>query len=724
MAGMDKPTGSDAEQRRQAEARARGSDQLAPEQLEGLSPEATRQMLHELRVHQIELGMQNEELRRAQVEIEVARTQYFDLYDLAPVGYCTVDQQGMVLQANLTAATLLGLSRTTLVKQPLSQFILEADQDSYYLCRKQLLATGQRQQCELRMVVNDGAALWVQLVATLAHDADGADLMRVVLNDIGDRKLMQAAMQESEQRYRTLVRWSPEVIVIVRHGNIVFANPAAVELFGARSGQALLGQPAIERVDPEFHALVQARTLGQRATHSAAPMIEVVMRKLDGSAIGVEVQSIWIDYDGQAAIQVAMHDVTERVRLARELRERNIALERATAVAQQANRAKSNFLSSLSHELRTPLSAMLGFAQLIDAGTPAPTPAQKRSLDQILLAGWHLLELINEILDLALIESGKLALALEPVALADVLRECRDMVEPQAQECDVSLLFPRPDIGYFVQADRTRMRQVLINLLSNAIKYNRSGGAVVADCSIVFPTQLRIRVSDTGAGLAPDQLAQLFEPFNRLGQEASAVPGTGIGLVVCKRLVEAMGGSIGVESTPGKGSVFWVDMPLAAQAQAAPAGVAGSAQATALAPADAPPRSVLYVEDNDANLMLIEDLIARRPELRFLSARDGTSGVAMAREHLPDVVLMDVHLPDISGVDAMKMLRADPVTAHIPVIALSANAMARDIAIGLEAGFIHYLTKPIKVVRFMDVLDQALNSPRTAVARASGKEQA
>ncbi len=724
MVGMDKPTGSDAELRRLAEARARGTDQLAPDQLEGLSPEATRQMLHELRVHQIELEMQNEELRRAQIELEVARTQYFDLYDLAPVGYCSVDQQGMVLQANLTAATLLGVSRIALVKQPLSRLIFEADQDSYYLCRKQLLATGQPQRCELRMVTSDGAALWVQLVATLAHDTDGADLMRVVLNDIGDRKLMQAAMQESEQRYRTLVEWSPEAIVIVRQGNMVFANPSAVALFGARSAQALLGRPAIERVDPEFHALVQARILGQRLTHDAAPMIEVVMRKLDGSAIDVEVQGIWIVYDGQAAIQVAMHDVTERVHLARELRQRNIALERATSVAQQANRAKSNFLSSMSHELRTPLSAMLGFAQLIDAGKPAPTPAQKRSLDQILLAGWHLLELINEILDLALIESGKLALALEPVALADVLRECRDMVEPQAQKRDVSLLFPRPDVGYFVSADRTRMRQVLINLLSNAIKYNRSSGAVVADCSIVVPGQLRIRVSDTGAGLAPAQLAQLFQPFNRLGQEASAVPGTGIGLVVCKRLVEAMGGSIGVESTPGKGSVFWVDMPLATQAQAAPAGVAGSAQATALQPADAPPRSVLYVEDNDANLMLIEDMIARRPELRFLSARDGTSGIAMAREHLPDVVLMDVHLPDISGVDAMKILRADAATAHIPVIALSANAMARDIEIGLEAGFIHYLTKPIKVLQFMDVLDQALNSQRKAAGRASGKEQA
>ncbi len=245
-----------------------------------------------------------------------------------------------------------------------------------------------------------------------------------------------------------------------------------------------------------------------------------------------------------------------------------LELQKAMAVAEKANLAKSDFLSSMSHELRTPLSAILGFAQLIESGSPAPTVAQKRSVDQILQAGWYLLDLINEILDLALIESGKLSLSLEPISLAVVMHECRAMIEPQAQKRGISVAFPQLAIPYFVQADRTRVKQVLINLLSNAIKYNRAGGTVVVECVASAPRDASASASaDTGAGLAPEHLAQLFQPFNRLGQEANTEEGTGIGLVVSKRLVELMGGVIGVESTVGEGSVFWVELKLTAAPQ-------------------------------------------------------------------------------------------------------------------------------------------------------------
>jgi PAS domain S-box-containing protein len=237
-----------------------------------------------------------------------------------------------------------------------------------------------------------------------------------------------------------------------------------------------------------------------------------------------------------------------------------VELKQAMAVAERANLAKSDFLSSMSHELRTPLSAILGFAQLIESGTPAPTVSQRRSIDQILQAGWYLLELINEILDLALIESGKLSLSLEPISLAEVMLECQAMIEPQAHKRRISVSFPRFDVPYHVKADRTRVKQVLINLLSNAIKYNRAGGSVTVDCTTGAPGRIRIRVEDTGEGLTPDQVAQLFQPFNRLGQEATAEEGTGIGLVVSKRLIEWMGGVIGVESTVGNGSVFWIEL--------------------------------------------------------------------------------------------------------------------------------------------------------------------
>jgi signal transduction histidine kinase/AmiR/NasT family two-component response regulator len=393
-------------------------------------------------------------------------------------------------------------------------------------------------------------------------------------------------------------------------------------------------------------------------------------------------------------------------------------LNKAMAVAEKANLAKSDFLSSMSHELRTPLSAILGFAQLMESGSPLPTPSQKRSIDQILKAGWYLLELINEILDLALIESGKLPLSLEPISLTEVVHECQAMIEPQAQKRDIRMTFPQFELPYFVKADRTRVKQVLINLLSNAVKYNKVGGTVVVDCIARTPGRIRICVKDTGEGLTPNKVTQLFQPFNRLGKEAGIEEGTGIGLMVSKRLVELMKGEIGVESTIGVGSVFWIELNLTAEPQPA-AAAEPAAVAQAQVHADGLLRTLLYVEDNPANLMLVEDLIARRPDLRLLSAMDGNRGIEIARASRPDVILMDINLPGISGIQALKILRADPATAHIPVVALSANAIPRDIEKGLAAGFFRYLTKPIKVNQFMDALDVALKFAKTESARTS-----
>jgi signal transduction histidine kinase/ActR/RegA family two-component response regulator len=400
-----------------------------------------------------------------------------------------------------------------------------------------------------------------------------------------------------------------------------------------------------------------------------------------------------------------------------------LALNKAMAVAEKANLAKSDFLSSMSHELRTPLSAILGFAQLMESGTPSPTASQKRSIDQILQAGWYLLELINEILDLALIESGKLSLSLEPVSLAEVMHECQDMIEPQAQKRGISVAFPQFEIPYFVNADRTRVKQVFINLLSNAIKYNKVGGTVVVDHITSIPGRIRICVRDSGEGLTADKLTQLFQPFNRLGQEANGEEGTGIGLVTTKRLIELMGGVIGAESTVGTGSVFWIELNLTTERQSAGGVAASLAVADTQVQANAKLRTLLYVEDNPANLMLIEDLIARRPDIRLLSARDGNRGVEIARASHPDVILMDINLPGISGLKALRILADDPATAHIPVIALSANAIPRDIEKGLEAGFFRYLTKPIKVNEFMETLDVALDFAKTQPAVANGGNQ-
>ena len=274
----------------------------------------------------------------------------------------------------------------------------------------------------------------------------------------------------------------------------------------------------------------------------------------------------------------------------------------------------------------------------------------------------------------------------------------------------IRMTFPPLDAPCFVAADRTRLKQVLINLLSNAIKYNRAGGAVVVDCAGSTRLRVRLNVRDNGAGLTPEKLAQLFQPFNRLGQEHGIEQGTGIGLVMSKRLVELMGGVLAVESTVGVGSVFSWEL----DAAVAPVLEAGAAEPAAAdspqAQPDAPPRTLLYVEDNPANLKLVEQLIARRPNIRLLSATDGNMGIQLARAHQPDVILMDINLPGISGIEALKILHEDASTKHIPVVALSANAMPQDVERGKAVGFFSYLTKPIKVKGFTDALDAALAS--------------
>jgi len=477
----------------------------------------------------------------------------------------------------------------------------------------------------------------------------------------------------------------------------------------ARELSLELGTP----IAPGFQALAY------KASHGIEDSYALTYIRKDGSRFPALVSVTALRDEGGGIIGYLLIGTDNSVRTRIES-ERNEAM----AAAENANRAKSDFLSGMSHELRTPLNAILGFAQLMASGSPPPTLAQQRDLEQILKAGWYLLELINEILDLALIESGKVTLSREPVSLAEVMLECRAMIEPQAQRRGLSMTFPTFEVPCFVKADRTRVKQVLINLLFNAVKYNSPGGSVAVECTPHPPGSIRIGVRDTGPGLAPAQLAQLFQPFNRLGREAGAEEGTGIGLVVTKRLVGLMGGAIGVESTVGVGSVFWIELSLTSAPELAAREAARAAQLPPQAREGAPPRVLLYVEDNPANLELVEQLVARRADLRMLSATDGTQGVDIARSFLPEVILMDINLPGLSGIEAMQILRADPSTAHIPVIALSANAVPRDVEKGLESGFFSYLTKPIKVDRFMEALDVALRATPAAPGPSAPKTEA
>jgi PAS domain S-box-containing protein len=568
---------------------------------------------------------------------------------------------------------------------------------------------------ELTYIRKDGSRFpAVVSVTALRDDLGGIIGYLLIGTDNTARKQVEAEQKQLDQRLRdqqfytrSLIESNIDALMTTDPAGIITDVNKQTEALTGCTRDELIGAPFKNYfTDPDLAEAGIKRVLsGNKVTD-----YELTARARDGKETVVSYNATTF-HDRDRKLQgvfAAARDVTERKRFEGRLQENNIELERAKAAAEKANLAKSDFLSSMSHELRSPLNAILGFAQLISSDSPPPTPSQTASIDQILHAGWYLLQLINEILDLAQIESGKLALSREPTSLAEVMLECRAMIEPQGQKKGIRMTFPPTGYPYFVDADRTRLKQVLINLLSNAIKYNQTNGTVVVDYSLTTPTRIRVSVRDTGAGLPPDMLQQLFQPFNRLGQERSTEEGTGIGLVMSKRLVELMGGVIGVESTVGQGSVFWFELNSSAEPQLGADAAKSPAITGAQARQDAPLRTLLYVEDNPANLKLVEQLIARRPDMRLLSAKDGNTGIELARAHQPEVILMDINLPGISGIEALKILREDPATAHIPVVALSANAMPRDIEKGLQAGFFRYLTKPIKVTEFMETLEGAL----------------
>jgi PAS domain S-box-containing protein len=580
---------------------------------------------------------------------------------------------------------------------------------------------------ELTYIRQDGSRFPAVVSVTALRDDQGAIIGYLLIGtDNSARKQVEAEQMKLDQRLRDQQFYTRSLIES-NIDAIMTTDPAGIITDVNKQMEALTGCTRDELIGAPFKGYFTdpgraEAGIKQVLREKKITNYELTACAWDGKTTVVSLNATTF-YDRDRKLQgvfAAARDVTERKRLDQALEEQNVELKRARAAAEKANLAKSAFLSSMSHELRSPLNAILGFAQLINSDTPPPTPSQTASIDQILHAGWYLLELINEILDLAQIESGKLALSLEPTSLAEVMSECQAMIEPQGQKRGIKMTFPQFELACFVDADRTRLKQVLINLISNAIKYNQPNGTVVVevDRASGTPERTRVSIKDTGAGLPPDMLRQLFQPFNRLGQERNSEEGTGIGLVMSKRLVELMGGEIGVESTVGLGSVFWFELNSAVAPQLTVDRAEPADRPQAQVEPGAPLRTLLYVEDNPANLMLVEQLVARRPDMRLLSARDGNLGIQIARTNQPEVILMDINLPGISGIEALRILREDPATAHIPVIALSANAMPRDIDRGLQAGFFRYLTKPIKVNEFMHTLDVALEFARQAAGPA------
>jgi signal transduction histidine kinase/CheY-like chemotaxis protein len=513
-----------------------------------------------------------------------------------------------------------------------------------------------------------------------------------------ERRRVEGALRASEERYRALF-------------NSIDAGYAVMEVILDDVGAPV--DARYLQVNPAFARQTDMQHAVGHTLCSLVPDIEFFWIDafgkvaLTGEPVRLEQYSAalrrWFDIyafrlGAPQALQVAVlfNDTTERKR-------NESALIAAKAEADTANRAKSNFLLNMSHELRSPLSSILGFTQLIAGGKPPPSPAQQDSVEQILHAGWYLLGLVNEILDLSAIESGKTVLAPRPMEMADVLADCRAMVAPQAQLSGIELAFPVLPQAFLVQADPVRTKQVLINLLTNAIKYNRPAGRVEVRCAAAPGQRVRVSVEDTGQGLSAAQLGQLFDPFNRLGQERGTQPGTGIGLVICKRLVELMGGRIGAESTPGDGSCFWFELDAA----------------SAPAAREQPLRSVLCIDEDAARLQHVDEVLALYPGSCLLRAHDIDSGMHIARLARPDVILLGLHARDLAdpgGQGASLLLARDPATAHIPVIALGAGP---DAPASEYPGFAAHLPQPLQPAALIQALERVCRPPRTGGQRAT-----
>jgi PAS domain S-box-containing protein len=548
----------------------------------------------------------------------------------------------------------------------------------------------------------DGHWVWLETVVRIEYvDGKPRDLFGYAL-DVTEQQETEDALAERELTLSAMLGTSPDVIVISDEaGARRYVSPSVADALGYSAEEALGGGPDVVHPEDRRLAIEQLRRAisGPETVRARYRMLHA-----DGHWVWLDVRARRLEMPGRERPEVisSMREVSAQVDLEDELR-------RAKEEAESSSRAKSDFLSRMSHELRTPLNAILGFAQILELEELGPQ--QRDSVGEILKGGRHLLDLINEVLDIARIETGRLGLSLEPVPVEEVVNESLGLVRPLAAQRKIEMGGPDSlDPSWHVMADRQRLKQVLLNLLSNAVKYNRSGGKVTIGCEAAGPDRLSIRVADTGPGIPKEQMDLLFSPFERLGAEYTGIEGTGLGLALSKVLVDAMGGAIDVESSAGIGTkfgvtLFRVDSPT----------VGSDLDELVVADNGAGPgaRTLLYVEDNLSNLKLVEHILARRPELKLHAAMQGRLGLDLIREHRPDLVLLDLNLPDLPGAELLAILRHDPSTRDIPVVVISADATRHQIDRLTQAGARAYLTKPLDVKRFLDVVDELLEPGRS-----------
>ena len=633
-------------------------------------------------------------LRNSQARLE-------QIISIAPEAIITVDSNQDIQLFNKGAERTFGFSAEEVLGQPLDILIpphlrdvhgkhvdeFDGSKDTYRLMDE---------RDEIVGLKKDGTE-FPALASVSKLDIGGEKLFTIMLHDVTYRKLAEQRRLESEARFRAVFDASPNPMFLKDlDGRYILANKAFEDLVGKADGE-ILGHTA-EEVSKFPQKTIDVLNEIDREVAKSARVIEQELSavKSDGQEVVVLMTKFPLFNEQREVTSVGTIEV-------------DMSGHKKATELERVSQAKSKFLSSMSHELRTPLNAILGFSQLLESDTDDPlTERQLSQVDQILNNGGHLLALIDEVLDLSKIEAGELLLSVQTIDTAELIDDCVNTVRTLAEKRNIRIEYQSDRSLAALSADAVRAKQALLNLLSNAIKYNDERGHIELFTEQRPSGLMRINVRDTGPGIPEDKLSELFQPFSRLGAESSTIEGSGVGLALTKELVEKMGGAIGVDSANGAGSTFWIELPLAETAQSNPLAKESGPQSSDAQAKDLA-RIMLYVEDDPSNLALMDGIVDTLPNLSLITAHTGELGLAVAEEKRPDIIVLDVNLPGrLGGLDVVRQLKSNPATENIPVLALSADAMKDAVKRGMEAGFAHYLTKPIDIAAFKAALNDCL----------------